>query len=232
MPFPSTTVTRFPNGVTNVSDQNLYADMGQDSPSLFHSYYNDFDTYASGDWTSTVTGTGTSALTNGDGGLLLLTNTTGATDAVFSQKVGESFTFASGKKLWFEARLKVSDATASAFVMGLQVTDTTPLAVANGVFFLKSAASTSIALVLTKASTSTTNAAIATAANDTFINLAYFYDGVSTVYYFVNGTLAGSSVTTNLPLSSTTLTVSFGVQNGAAAAKTMTIDYINVTKER
>lgn len=233
MPFPGIATTRFPFGVTNVGESSMFADMGQDAPSVFHNYFNDFDTYVAANWTVTETDAGaTQALTNGDGGLLLITNTAADNDLVALQKVGESFTFASGKKLWFESRFKVSDATQSDVVMGLQVTDTTPLAVANGVFFIKNDGVATVNLVLTKASTSTTNSAIATLADDTFITLGFFYDGDSTLYYFVNGALAGSSVTTNLPLSTTTLTVSFAIQNGEAAAKTMTVDYINVAKER
>ena len=232
MAFPGISNTRFPFGVTNVGDSSMYADMGQNAPSVFHNYFEDFDYYVAGDWTVTETdAAATEALTNGDGGQLLITNTAADNDLVAMQKKGESFTFASGKKLWFESRFKVSDATQSDVVMGLQVTDTTPLAVANGVFFLKSDGAATADLVLTKAGTSTTNSAVATLADDTFITLGFYYDGGS-LYYFVNGVLKGTSVVTNLPASSTTLTVSFAIQNGEAAAKTMTVDYIFVAKER
>ena len=224
--------TRFPFGVTNVSEASLYADIGQNAPNVYHNYFNDFDTYVAGDWTVTETDSGaTQALTNGDGGLLLITNTAADNDLVALQKKGESFTFASGKKLAFEARFKVSDATQSDVVVGLQVTDTTPLAVANGVYFIKNDGVATANFVVTKDSTSTTNSAVATLVDDTFITLGFYYDG-GNLYYFVNGTLAGSSVTTNIPASTTTLTVSFAIQNGEAAAKTMTVDYINVCKER
>ncbi len=68
-------------------------------------------------------------------------------------------------------------------------------------------------------------------ANDTFINLGFYYDGVSQIQYFVNGVLGGASVTTNLP-DDEDLTVTFAIQNGEAVAKTMTVDYIFVAKER
>ncbi len=232
MPFPGITTTRFPNGVTNVGESNMFADMGQNSPSAFHNYFNDFDTYAAADWTVTETDSGaTQALTDGDGGLLLITNTAADDDLVALQKKGESFRFASGKKLWFEARFKVSDATQSDVVMGLQITDTTPLDVTDGVFFIKADGSTSVSLRVEKNNTATATSSVATMANDTFITLGFFYDGVSTIYYFVNGVLGGSSVTTNLP-DDEDMTVSFAIQNGEAVAKTMTIDYINVAKER
>lgn len=232
MPFPGISTTRFPNGVTNVSSASMFADMGQNAPSVFHNYFNDFDTYAAADWTVTETQAGaTQALTDGDGGWLLLTNTAADNDLVALQKVGESFRFASGKKLWFEARFKVNDATQSDVVMGLQITDATPLDVTDGVFFIKADGAATVDLRVEKNNTATTSSAIATMADDTFITLGFFYDGESTIYYFVNGELGGSSVTTNLP-DDEDMTVSFAIQNGEAVAKTMTIDYINVAKER
>jgi hypothetical protein len=223
--------TRFPNGVTNVGEDSLFAAMGQLAPTKFHTYMEDFDYYAAADWTVTETQAGaTQALTNGDGGLLLLTNSAADDDLNALQKVGASFAFAAGKKLWFEARFKVSDATQSDFVMGLQGTDTTPLDTSDGVFFLKADGSTSVSLVVEASSTATTTSSVATVANDTFVRLGFWYDGDAAVYYFVNGALGGKSVTTNLPTAD--LRVSFGIQNGEAVAKTMTIDYVFVAKER
>jgi len=223
--------TRFPNGVTNVGEDSLFAAMGQLAPTKFHTYMEDFDYYAAADWTVTETQAGaTQALTNGDGGLLLLTNSAADDDLNALQKVGASFAFAAGKKLWFEARFKVSDATQSDFVMGLQGTDTTPLDTTDGVFFLKADGSTSVSLLVEASSTATTTASVATVADDTFVRLGFWYDGDAAVYYFVNGALGGKSVTTNLPTAD--LRVSFGIQNGEAVAKTMTIDYVFVAKER
>jgi hypothetical protein len=54
---------------------------------------------------------------------------------------------------------------------------------------------------------------------------------VSSIQYFVNGVIGGSSVTTNLP-DDEDMTVSFAIQNGEAVAKTMTVDYIFAAKER
>jgi hypothetical protein len=232
MPFPGFLTTRFPNGVTNVDESSMFADMGQNAPSNFHNYFEDFDYYTAGDWTVTETDAGaTQALTDGDGGWLLITNTAADNDLVALQKKGESFRFASGKKLWFEARFKVSDATQSDVVMGLQITDATPLDVTDGVFFIKADGAATVDLLVEKNNTATTTSSVATMANDTFITLGFFYDGVSTIYYFVNGALGGSSVTTNLP-DDEDMTISFAIQNGEAVAKTMTVDYINVAKER
>jgi hypothetical protein len=226
------TTTRFPNGITNVGEQSLFAELGQPAATIFHTYFEDFDYYTAGDWTVTETDAGaTQALTDGDGGLLLITNTAADNDLVSLQKKGESFRFESGKALFFEARFKVSDATQSDVVIGLQITDTTPLDVTDGVFFIKADGAATVNFLVEKNNTATTASSIATMADDTYIRLGFYYDGVSAVQYFVNGTYTGSSVTTNLP-DDEDMTVTIAIQNGEAVAKTMTVDYVYVAKER
>ena len=225
-------VTRFPNGVTNVGEDSPFADLAMPAPTKFHTYFEDFDYYVAGNWTVTETQAGaTQALTDGDGGLLLITNTAADDDLVALQKVGESYRFASGKELFFEARFKVSDATQSDVVIGLQITDATPLDVSDGVFFIKADGSTSVSLLVEKNGTATTTSSVATMADDTFISLGFYYDGASSIQYSVNGVVKGTSVTTNL-VDDEDLTVSIALQNGEAVAKTMTVDYVFVAKER
>ena len=228
-------VTRFPNGVTNVADNALFADMAQLDPTKFHTYFNDFDTYAAADWTVTETQAGaTQALTAGDGGLLLLTNSAADDDLNALQKNPAAFSFTAGKKTFFRARFKVSDATQSDVVIGLQVVDATPLDVTDGVYFLKSDGAATVNVICRKdASTGSTSAsAIATLANDTFITLGFYYDGEGKVFYEVNGSVIGSLSATSAFLPDADCTVSFAIQNGEAAAKTMTVDYIFAAKER
>ena len=226
------TTTRFPNGLTNVGVDAPFADLKMPAPTLFHTYFEDFDYYVAGDWTVTETDSGaTQALADGDGGLLLITNTAADNDLVSLQKKGESFLFESGKRLFFEARFKVNDATESDVVIGLQITDTTPLDVTDGVFFIKADGAATVNLLVEKNNTATTTSSVATMVNDTFITLGFYYDGSTQIQYSVNGTVLGTSVTTNLP-NDEALTVTMALQNGAAAAKTMTVDYVFVAKER
>jgi hypothetical protein len=209
--------------------------MVQPDPTLFHTYFNDFDTYVAGDWTVTETDSGaTQALTAGDGGLLLITNTAANDDLVALQKNPAAFTFTAGKKTFFRCRFKVSDATQSDVVFGLQVVDTTPLDVTDGIYFLKADGAATVDFVCRKnASTGSTSAsAVATLANDTFIELGFYYDGQSSVAYEVNGSVLGSLDASSTYLPDTTCTVSFALQNGEAVAKTMTVDYVYVAKER
>ena len=206
------------------------------SDQTFYMYHNDFFTYNSGDWTITTTeggsGNASEAITSQAGGALLLTNDDADNDLDFLQLKGESFKLSTSKKAYFSARFKVSDATQSDFVIGLQITDTTPLATTDGVFFIKDDGDTNLDFIVEKDSTSTDTTAIHTMEDDTFVTATWFIDpDASKVFYSVNNAAPVSVVNTNLP-DDEELTVSFGIQNGAAAAKTMTIDYVVAAVER
>jgi hypothetical protein len=84
--------------------------------------------------------------------------------------------------------------------------------------------------VVEKNNTATTVADVATLADNEAIILGFFYDGASTLEYRVNRDAVGTVALTNLP-DDEELTVSFGIQNGAAAAKSLSIDYIRVEQE-
>lgn len=229
------TVTRFPFGVTNAGQDAIFADLTMSDPTLYHTYFNDFDTYTAGDWVVTETDSAaTQALTAGDGGLLLVTNTAADNDLVALQKTPAAFSFTAGKKAFFSARFKVSNATQCDFVMGLQVVDTTPLDVTDGVYFLKADDAATVDIVCRKnASTGSTSAsAIATLSDDTYVVLAWYYDGVSKIAYAVNGSVLGSISATSDYLPDTVCTVSFALQNGNAVARTMTVDYVYAAIER
>jgi hypothetical protein len=223
--------TRFQNGVTNNAGSNALGMMGQLDPTLYHTFFDDFDTFTAADWTITNVGvTPTVAVTAVDGGAILQTNTAGVADSAFLQKTGASFAFAAGKKAWFKARFQVSDATQSSIVFGLQVVDTTPLAVSNGMYFLKADEAATYSFISATGSVLTTAAAIGTLVAATMTELAFYFDGVNEVQYFVDCVLKGRMAVATLPTG--LVTVSFGMANGEAVAKTMTTDYIFAAIER
>ena len=157
-------------------------------------------------------------------------------DIVALQKVGESYKFVAGKKLFFKAKFAVSDATQSDFVIGLQITDTTPLAVTDGVYFRKNDGDANLDFVVVKDSTASTATAVATVVAATYITVGFYYNGVNEVVYAastnsLNPTVLGKLATTNLP-DDEELTISFCIQNGEAVAKTLSVDYIFAAKER
>lgn len=231
------TTTHFTNGVSNQTVGDPLYDYPYLDPFKFYSYSNDFFTYHSDEWTITTTeagtGSATEALTSQAGGALLVTNAAGDNDLDFFNLKGESFKYVSTKRMFFKAKFKVSDATQSDVVMGLTITDTTPLDTTDGIFFQKDDGDTNIDFNIEKNNSATSNTAIGTLADDTFITVAFAYDpNTSSFSIFMDDAKVGEQTTlTNVP-DDEELTIAFGIQNGEAAAKTMTIDYIICAIER
>ncbi len=161
------------------------------SDQTFYMYHNDFFTYNSGDWTITTTEAGTGsaseAVTSSAGGALLLTNAAGDNDLDFLQLKGEGFKLSTSKKAYFSARFKVNDVDQSDFVMGLGITDTTPLDTTDGVFFISADGDAGLDFLVEKDNTATTTEDVATMADDTFITTTWFIDpDASKVFYSIN----------------------------------------------
>ena len=228
--------THFTSGVTNVGTDSTLGKLKAPAPHKYHTYFNDFDTYLASDWTITTTedgtGSATEALADGDGGLLLVTNAAGDNDHDFFQLVKEGYKYEAGKQLAFHMRFKTNDATQTDIVAGLQLTDTSPLDVTDGIFFLKADGAATISFIVEKNSTQSTLTLPNSLADDTFMTLGFVYDPKDQKFHvFQNNVLAGTVVSTNAP-DDEELALSFGIQNGAAAAKTLTVDYIGASKER
>lgn len=233
-------VTRFDNGFTNNREDHILADFPLPDWTKLHSQFDDFDRYTAADWVVTAVGAGAVTGPDGDGGVILLTNAAADDDSLFLQWAGgsgavkETYLMAAGKKAWFKARFQVSDATQSDFVMGLQIADTTPLDATDGIFFIKDDGDAQLDIVVRKDATTGSNRVnnIATVVAATYMSVEWFYDGVDKVYYAVNGVVLGSLSATSAFLPDAALAISFGIQNGEAVAKTMTVDQVFVAKER
>ena len=235
--------THFPNGVSNRTKGHPLFNYPYLDPSKYYTYFDDFFEYHSGIYTITTTeagsGNASEAITAGAGGQLLITNDDADNDLDFFQLKGESFKWDSSKRMFFSARFKTNDATQSEIVMGLQITDTTPLDVTDGIFFLKVDADTKPDLIIEKDNTSTLSILEMDAMeDDTFVTLSFEYDPLDVATggavfraYQDNVQVGEITGTTNAP-DDEDLTISFGIQNGAAAAKTLTIDFILVAVER
>ena len=235
--------THFPNGVSNRTKGHPLFNYPYLDPSKYYTYFDDFFEYHSGIYTITTTeagsGNASEAITSGAGGQLLITNDDADNDLDFFQLKGESFKWDSSKRMFFSARFKTNDATQSEIVMGLQITDTTPLDVTDGIFFLKVDADTKPDLIIEKDNTSTLSILEMDAMeDDTFVTLSFEYDpldvatGGAVFRVYQDDVQVGEITgTTNAP-DDEDLTISFGIQNGEAAAKTLTIDFILVAVER
>ncbi len=190
--------------------------------------------YTAGDWTITaLQGTNTIAIDTDDpNGVLRLT--TGATEndgSAYQGKI-ECWRFAANKAIEFEARFKINDVTQTDFVLGLQITDTTPFAVSDGAWFGSEDGDALLDFHLAKNSVQGDLTGIATLVDDTWIKVGFYYDGVdSMVQVFLNDVRVGAlPFATNAP--TTELCVSIAFTTGEAVANTMDIDYIRVVQQR
>ncbi len=234
--FSDLTVTRLPGGVNGEAVGALFTNLKNPNPLNYHQFLEDFDFYDAANWTVTETDAGaTQALANGDGGLILLTNTAADDDVNQIQKLGESFSLTAGKKMFFQARLQISDVLQSDMAIGIQVANTDATgAVTDGIYFLKADGAADLIFRVRKNTTTGAVQADTTVdmVNATNIVVSFYYDGVDRVYYGVDGTIYGYVDGSSTYLPDTTLAPVICIKNGEAVAKTLTADYIFVAKER
>lgn len=238
MPLNEITVTRFPNGYTNVAVDTLAASLKKSFPLLYQDFLDDFADYVPTAWTVTETQAGaTQANAAGAGGLLLLTNSAADDDVNQIQKPAGSFLPVAGKKTFMRCKFQLSDATNSDFCIGFATVSADATVLANsldGMFFLKADDAATVTLYFRQDNTtgSANSGAIATLANATDITLGAYFDGIDRVYYEVNGTITGVFTVTSGQIPNAVGAPVISLKNGAAAAKTATIDYLWIAQER
>lgn len=235
---------RFSKGVTNVTSDKTMGQLVIPDPTSVHMLMDDFNKFIPDDWFITRIHAGATAgaetISDASGGILAFYPANADNDSTFFQfkatsnvtTASELFTLASGKKLWFKARLKVSDTGDSDFIIGLQSADTTPTtAPVDSVLFRSDDGDDYLDFQVYATSVSAlSDTEIATLVDNTYFTIGFYFDGVDTLSYFYNDQEVGSSQSLTYPTAE--MTLSFGVQNGSAAARTMSIDYICCIKER
>jgi len=237
---------RYADGVTNIGKAKTLSEMPMLDPTKVYGYFNDFFEWTATDWiVSTIeagAGAATEAISDTEtGGAVVITNDAGADDFDFFQlsrdggiNDSEVFYFATGKKAWFKIRFKGNDVDQSEYMAGIHIVNADPrnAAPTDGVWFESDDETGQVDLVIVKDSSRTVASGICTMIDDTYVSLGYYWDGVTTVHYFVNDVEIGSiGVGTSLP-DDEYLALSFGHENGEAVANTMTVDYIGAWMER
>lgn len=252
--------TRFPSGLQVWGGRAALAEMGLPDRTKFVHFAEEF--IEAGDfvaatptnWTRTVVGTGTTVIASEFGGVVTLTNSAGAADQISVQQKNTSFLFALDQKLFFKARLSLSDVSLSNMFMGLSILDTTPIGavsveetgVSDGVFFLKISGSPLLrAFVRTGGITKFSNTNLFTMVNARMLDIAWFWDGLldngnrdgGEIKFFVkedvettqeiHWTEVGSfRISTFADLPAVALSVNMSIQNGEAVAKIMKVDNV------
>jgi hypothetical protein len=240
------------NGTYLVGGSGMWA--GCPSPadpayhSLVHEYFNDFraltaDLDVVNEWTVTEDDAACTQAIRVDAvcGECLLTNK--ATTDNNAQQINlaqETFKLATGKKLWFEARLKTAaGAKEIDFAAGLiaaedltGVADNMP---ANGIVFHKDDGDTNLDISSSDNGTNRQVEAVATWTTAYHI-IGFYFDGgatgKATITPYVDG-VAGTPISAVTYATMSELAPLFMVRNGdATTTQTMTIDYVKVVQLR
>ena len=194
-------------------------------------YANDFFGIGSTTLDWTITGSSsTFACTDGLGGWALVTPG-GTTTATAVYQAHSAFQFVSGQQFWYVCRIKASAVSGNkAFYFGLRKGSATT----DGLWFAKAAASTSLDLVSTVDSTATTLVTgVTTAAADTWIDVAFWYNGTDLLVYLSDNLVARVSAPT-IGSTGTTLTNALLApvfQITPTATDTLTIDYVMAAQD-
>ena len=227
--------THFTDGVSNVISSNPLYQFGMLDPTKYHIIFDDFDKLpiaANYTLTAISGGSGTSAITSQDvdGGVARLTTAADELDGIAAEWLSESFLLESGKKTFIKTRLSVGDAVQSAWMVGLHSTDTTPRDATLRFFFESVDASADVYFNIDDNTTDADSSALATLSDDTYITLAAYYDGVTSVELFADDVRI--TTMTDIGLPGAEMALGFGYWNGAAGAETTDFDYVFIAKER
>ena len=230
------TPTRYPNGLSTQKVNQTLGMYGQPDPTDPITDFNDFQQYVAADWTVTNTTThATIGLTAGAGGLISLaggsSSVTNDIAAIISNPL--DFNFTSSQQVWFYAGFKVTTAANDQIQLGITAANSA-LTPSDGIYFNKAAGASTIDFVVRKSSTSTTQSAVATLVNATFVRLGFYYNGKDAVDVFVNDNKVYSqTVLTNLP-TSTAMAVALGLKAAATAPTTsdLIVDFVMAAQDR
>lgn len=220
-------ITDNDTGAWRVVSDDMWNGFMYGVPGLYHAYDNDFFVYTAGDWTVTSVGGGANVLIDADGGVMQMT-TGGANDDHQSIQLGsESFLPEAGKRIFFEARIRVNTATLNDWLVGLCVTDTTPLTNTDSIVFRKDAGDTQIDTSVMVTSVESVESNVVTFAANTFYKVGFVVNGINSVSFYINDIL----VSTVDAVPQTEMRVTWHGQNGDAAVRRFDIDYVRCYKE-
>lgn len=235
---------RFLSGITSRNRSNVLGRYGGGiDPSQYYTYSSDFLTFNEADWTITTVeagaGSATEVCTDKLGGALLITNAAGDNDSDFLQLEGEFISLAATnqKEVFFRTKLQADDVSLCDVIAGIWIktaTDPIDTAPTDGIYFRCDNGDGNIDFVVMKNTTATTLTAVGTMADATDVELAFHWNGktsANAITVWIDGVVVGTPALTNLP-DDELLTAGFGVQNGSAVVRTLTVDHFFVAQER
>lgn len=173
---------------------------------------------------------GTLVMADEAGGRLNLTGGGNNGEGIQMQSDGEIACPLAGRKIWFEAEIKVADADDIDWFLGLASTDTNIFSTdpIDIVAFRGDDGDANIDFQVRKAGTGAQADTGTDLVNATAIRLGFLVNGVTSVTPYINGT-AKTAVTTNIPIVEMALT--WGMLNGATTANnTLGLGWVDCTQ--
>ena len=237
--MPASQTTRMPNGVTNAAPWQTLAAAGFEDPSWAYQDFNDFDHYTAGEWTITNTGTGAPAALAYQNGAITIPTSIGAADATYMQRPVASHKLALGDDYFFKFGGLLSEVTNCVFHCGLIATSATPVAAADGIFFVKATGQAGLVLnsVIGGVTTSVALPAWANLVAATYFELGFHVTQGGDIEVFCNPTTGSNpvnpanghgfcAVIRNPAITQVLLNLSMGLLNSSGVIRNITCDYI------
>jgi hypothetical protein len=211
------------------------------------------DTTVTGFETINDGATGTCTYQDAAAGIFNIVTAAADNDYQAFASVNEIFNLGLAKKMWFEARLKIAEATTNESTWWCGLTDTTttggmqantggPLADFDGVLIYKTPETAlTLNMMVSNGTTQTSTTTLGSEISDTWIRVGFKYNGDNattgtiTPYYSVDGSsaLAAGTALTFLLASMTASELVLGVKAGpTAAAETLQVDYVRCLQLR
>ena len=215
-------------------------------PSVALVWHDDFSGYLTthNGLTTVATDAGACAISEGAGGQLKIDPSDGTVadnDEAYVGGTYDVFTLAAGKDLWFEAKVKFTEANAddANIIVGLstvyaantlQDNGAGPPANYDGIVFFKVDGGTVWQGETSSGDgTQTTLTSLATRSSGTWTRLGIFVDGTTQATFYIDGVSVG---TQTLTLPDNVVGPVFGVKNGGANEENLYVDYYRVAQLR
>lgn len=226
----------------------------QADPTLAQQFFEDFNWYyeysagsaaltKSGQWAMTEDGgeTGTTAVQDAAGGWFKMFCDGDDNDECYLATAAEIFTPSDGNPMWFEARLKLTEASTNAanWIIGLsesvganhlQNNGGGPPATYDGVVFFKVDGTMYIQFETSTGSSQTTTSDLNAFVSGTTYRVGFYFDGGTSVTPYVNDT-AGDAHTISLS-GLGEMSVFMGVKAGSDNEEAIEVDYIRCIQFR
>lgn len=212
---------------------------------LFQDHFFDLNVVATtGKWVVTKDGAVVGSVLDRAGGWAQIITDANDNDEFYLASIGESWLFQVAKKLWFEAKVEVTEAATNAANWIVGLTDANganalldngagPAASYSGAVFFKVDGSLVLQFETSNAGTQVTNATAGTVVSGAAVRVGFAYeynDGVTGyVTPYVDG-VAGTRHSITIA-SLTEMNAIIGVKAGTAAAQALKVDYIQIVAE-